>query len=141
MEESTRVPLIISVPGKKPAVCHSFAELLDLYPTLAELAGLPTTKQLEGKSFASILRGEKPAAARQTTFAYFYDRQRMIRTDRWKLIEYPQLSKHQLFDLRADPFERHDLSEHPDHAVTRTKLEAQLRSWQRIHKDPLITEG
>src|SRR5690606_21290314 len=49
-EESVRVPLIIKVPGMKPAVCHSLVELLDLYPTIAELAGLDTSPHLQGKS-------------------------------------------------------------------------------------------
>ena len=42
LDESSQVPLIISVPGKAPSVCHSLTELLDLYPTISSLCGLPT---------------------------------------------------------------------------------------------------
>ncbi|MDP6445254.1 MAG: sulfatase, partial [Pirellulaceae bacterium] len=48
-EESAKVPLIVRVPGKKPAVCHSFTELLDLYPTVAKLCGLKVPSRLQGK--------------------------------------------------------------------------------------------
>src|SRR5690606_2290114 len=54
-EESARVPLIIKVPGKQPAVCHSFVELIDLYPTVAELAGLNYSPNLQGKSLAKVI--------------------------------------------------------------------------------------
>ena len=39
-DESAMVPLIVKVPGKKPAVCHSLVELIDLYPTIAQLLSL-----------------------------------------------------------------------------------------------------
>ena len=140
-EHTIGVPMIFAGPGiPRNQSFQQQVYLRDLYPTVCELCQVPLPHDLDGRSFAPVFAN--PAAKTYPyTVGYFREFQRMIRTDRWKLIEYPQLSKHQLFDLRADPFERHDLSEHPDHAVTRTKLEAQLRSWQRIHKDPLITEG
>ncbi len=56
-EIDTRVPLIVRVPGMKRAgiPSSSLVELIDLYPTLAELAGLPPNDRLDGKSFVGIL--------------------------------------------------------------------------------------
>ncbi|MEX2025763.1 MAG: sulfatase, partial [Pirellulaceae bacterium] len=53
-DESAQVPLIICVPGKQPAVCHSFAELLDLYPTVSALCGLEVPARLQGKNIAPM---------------------------------------------------------------------------------------
>lgn len=56
-ELDTRVPLIVRAPGMKAAgqASSSLVELIDLYPTLSELAGLPISRDLEGTSFARIL--------------------------------------------------------------------------------------
>ena len=48
-EESAKVPLIIRVPGKKPAVCHSLSELIDLYPTVSPVVWLENTRQPSGE--------------------------------------------------------------------------------------------
>ena len=54
-DESSQVPLIISVPGKKPAVCRSLVELIDLYPTLAGMCGLEAQDRLQGLDIAPML--------------------------------------------------------------------------------------
>ena len=58
-DESAKVPLIISIPGKKPAVCNSFVELLDLYPTLSSLCGLPEQSRLQGKDISKMFDDHK----------------------------------------------------------------------------------
>ena len=66
-EESAMVPLIISVPGKQPAVCSSFAELLDLYPTVSSLCGLDVPERLQGRDLSHTL--DDPAhQVRDTAF-------------------------------------------------------------------------
>ncbi|MDC0285336.1 sulfatase, partial [Akkermansiaceae bacterium] len=54
-DESAAVPLIIRMPGKKPAVCHSLVELLDLYPTLSNLCGLKVPGRLQGKDISEMM--------------------------------------------------------------------------------------
>jgi len=71
-ELDTRVPLIVktpymNAPGKPTS---SLVELVDLYPTLAELAGLPVTSQLEGRSFASMLK-DPQATTRTIAFSQY----------------------------------------------------------------------
>ncbi|MDE0735210.1 MAG: sulfatase-like hydrolase/transferase, partial [Pirellulaceae bacterium] len=96
-EHTVGVPFIIAgkgIPrGRRSSAC---IYLRDMFPTTCELAKIDIPATVTAQSFASILRGEKPAISRQAAFAYFYDHQRMIRTDRWKLIFYPQLDRYQL---------------------------------------------
>ena len=55
-EESTRIPLIVAAPGVKPAVAGGLAQQIDIYPTLAEMAGLEVPEHVQGKSLLPVLR-------------------------------------------------------------------------------------
>lgn len=136
-EHTVGVPLLMRGPGvprgkRKQAQVY----LRDLYPTTCELAGVPLPPGVEARSFAPVLRGRSDRHHAQT-FGYFMDVQRMVRTDRWKLIHYPRLDRYQLFDLRKDPHERHDLSSQPARETVRNELKAALRAWQQEVRDPL----
>ncbi|NOX55920.1 MAG: sulfatase-like hydrolase/transferase [Planctomycetes bacterium] len=137
-EHTIGVPLILSGPGiPKGRRCGAQCYLRDLFPTTCELVGLPVPASVQGKSLLPILRGERKKLY-PYVFAYFRSCQRMVRTDRWKLIRYPQIDREQLFDLSADPFERHDLSGDPAHRDILSRLRTLLVSAQKEYEDPLL---
>jgi arylsulfatase A-like enzyme len=135
-EHSIGVPLVISGPGipaggRVAAQCY----LRDLYPTLCDLAKTPTPPNLDGRSLLPALNG-KPGP-HPFVVGYFTDTQRMIRTEEWKLVRYPKIGREQLFHLKNDPEELHDLIAIPEHAATAAKLRKDLNDWLRKHNDPL----
>jgi len=137
-EHTVGVPMILNGPGvPRGKRFGAQVYLRDLYPSMCELTGMPVPESVEGRSFVPVLRGHADAIHDQT-FGYFRDVQRMIRTDRWKLIHYPAIGRRQLFDLAADPLERYDLSADARHAAVLADLGARLRAAQEHCGDPLL---
>lgn len=122
-EESAKVPLIISVPGKKPAVCDSLAELLDLYPTLSSLCGLKVPENIQGKNLAPLL--DNPSL-RVRDAAFSVDprgkgnRGFLLRDDRWAYIQYKEDASAgaELYDMEKDPQQFTNLVGKPEYALT-----------------------
>jgi uncharacterized sulfatase len=114
-EESARVPLIISAPGQKTAGRASLrpVELVDLYPTLADLAGLTPPGHIEGSSLRPLI--ENPQASWE--HAAFTQVQRgdnpghSVRTERWRYTEWAFGKQGaELYDHDHDPHELHNLA-------------------------------
>ena len=132
-EESVRVPLIIKMPGEKPAVCHSFVELLDLYPTLTNLAGLESSKDLQGKNIKETL--SKPDyEVRDTAFSVSNDGNAfLLRTHKWAYIQYNEDASDgiELYDMVNDPKQFNNLADHLSYSETvnffKNKLKAKLK--------------
>ena len=111
MEESTKVPLIISAPGRRGhgQVSRSLVELVDVYPTLAELAGLKPPESLHGKSLATLLddaqREHKATAHTQLNAGKTLGR--AVRTKNFRYIRWrtPDQTAEELYDHRRDPHE------------------------------------
>jgi choline-sulfatase len=116
-ERSTRVPLIFAGPGiARGTRTTRPAELLDLYPTLVELCGLPPRTDLEGLSLVPQLTD--PDAPREQPAITSHNRGNDgIRSERWRYIRYADHSE-ELYDLRADPNEWVNLATDPQHADT-----------------------
>jgi len=113
-----RVPMIIKVPGNQPAVCNSFVELLDLYPTIAELADLEYSKHLQGKSLVKTL-DDPSFEVRDMAFSVSQGgRSFLLRNRKWAYIQYDEdaLSGIELYDMIEDPHQFTNLAENEDYA-------------------------
>lgn len=131
-ELDARTPLIIAAPGAKTAGVHTAAlvELLDLYPTLVELCGLPRPDGLEGKSLATVLedprRSVRTAALSQHPRPAYYQGAPetmgySIRTDRFRYTEWRDwqtgaVMARELYDHAADADETRNVAGWPEHA-------------------------
>ena len=135
LEESTRVPLIIHVPGKKPAVCSSFAELLDLYPTISSLCGLKVPGRLQGKDLAPVF-DDPSHTVRDAAFSV-NGKGFLLREDRWAYIEYGKGGSKgaELFDMEKDPAQFTNLAKRPAHRKTVARLKAKLKEKLRAVRD------
>lgn len=123
-EHALRSPLMIRVPGmaRPGAACAATVESVDLYPTLADLCGLPPPPGLDGRSLRPYL--DDPAApSAKPARGFWTGGQQTLRTDRWRLTVYPGLKgaggspAAELFDMRDDPHERVNVASAQPQAV------------------------
>jgi uncharacterized sulfatase len=132
-EESTRAPLIIAAPGMKAngEACRRVVELLDLYPTLAGLAGLPAPAGLDGQDLRPLL--VDPRAAWKEAAGTVVKRGsvlgRSVRTERWRYTEWNDGRQGtELYDHENDPGEFTNLARDPRLAETVSDLKRLLHT-------------
>ncbi|TMU50636.1 sulfatase [Flagellimonas algicola] len=128
-EESAKVPLIIKVPGKEPAVCNSFVELLDLYPTISELAALPFSEHIQGKSLIKTL-DDPEHKVRDMAFSVTQNGETfLLRTDKWAYIQYGEDASLgiELFDMQQDPGQYTNLATLPEYQENVSYFQEKLK--------------
>lgn len=125
-EESAQVPLIVCMPGKKPAVCHSFVELLDLFPTVASLCSLKVPTRLQGKDVSRML-DEPGHQVRDAAFCV-NGKGFLLRDDRWAFMQYAEDASKgiELYDMHNDPKQYTNLARDPQHHEAVTAFRAKL---------------
>lgn len=141
-ENSARVPVIVAAPGQKTQGQGSArtVELLDLYPTLADLCGLTPLHKLAGQSLRPLLDDPKAAwdkpAFTQVWRGSFSGHS--VRTERWRYTEWADGTRGvQLYDYRTDPDEKHNLAGDPQHAQTMAELKALVqKNWATTYRPP-----
>ncbi|MEK6481480.1 sulfatase [Catalinimonas sp. 4WD22] len=120
-ERSTHVPLIFAGPGVTAGTKSSQpAELLDMYPTLVELAGLPEKDEIEGLSLKPQLE-DADAVRERPAMTTHNPGNHTVRTERWRYIRYADGSE-ELYDHRQDKEEWANLADNPEYADIKTEL-------------------
>ncbi len=128
LDESSQVPLIISVPGRKPAVCNSLVELLDLYPTLSALCGLPAQERLQGKDISKML-DDPSHVVRDAAFSVAPMRKGfLLREDNWSYIQYGENAQNgiELYDIQKDPGQFTNLARKEDFQPIVTEFQQKM---------------
>lgn len=138
-EESAKCPLIISAPGLKKAgqLCRRTVELVDIYPTLAELTGLTPPPGLEGFSLSPLLK--KPSAKwnhpAYTQVQRGQNPGHSVRTEKWRYTEWKfGETGAELYNEVTDPEELKNLASDPEYAGVVKEMKALLKF---VHPNPV----
>jgi iduronate 2-sulfatase len=144
---AARVPLIILAPGvtKPGATCARPIEMLDFYPTLAELAGLPAPEKIDGQSIVPLLKDPQSPRDRPAFSVLRRGNKwgKAVYTQRYRYAEYANDASAgaELYDLESDPHEYYNLVKDPAHAKTVAELKKLLYSTVNLKDQAPTTEG
>lgn len=138
-EESMRVPLLVYGPAmiEQGATVDEVVQNIDIAPTVLELSGLEPPNNMDGKSFAAMLKGQSMAWKDTIFYEYFWERpfpqtptMHAIRTKRYKYIRYYGVwDINELYDLQNDPEEANNLIRNPEYQELSKKLNDELFDW------------
>lgn len=139
-DHSVRVPFFLKGPDiKAGSSSDASIYLQDAMATSLDLAGATATDHVAFRSLMPIVRGESKTQY-DSIYGGYLQLQRMVTQDHWKLILYPQANVHRLYDLKTDPNEMQDLSNHPEHQKRVQELFAEFQRLQTVTNDPLAIE-
>jgi arylsulfatase A-like enzyme len=138
-ENSVKVPLIFSHPGRLPqgAVTDVLASGYDFAPSLLDYLGLSWPGEgLPGRSFVPALMGHGDGGHEHVVVHTEYGPTRMVRTREWKYVHRYPYGPHDLYHLTEDPDERVNLAEDPAYAGTVREMRERLGEWFHRYADP-----
>jgi arylsulfatase A-like enzyme len=121
-EEATHNVLMVVAPGvtKPGSRCDRTVSLMDVYPTLVDLCGLPARQELEGVSLRPLLADPKAKWERPAVTTYFRNNH-SVRSEEWRYIRYED-GKEELYDHKQDPLEWKNLAADPKLSAVKEKL-------------------
>ena len=133
LEESLKMPLIVRYPKeiKAGSVNTRLGINIDFGPTMLDYAGIAIPSVMQGVSLRPLLQGNTPADWRTSIFYAYYNRSPKhwgIRTDRYKLIRFPDTEVVEFYDLQEDPQEMYNRGSEPGYRKQIATTQKQLNS-------------
>ena len=145
-DESLRTPFLIRYPGKiKPGIkINNLVSNVDWAPTVLDIAGIKTPGEMQGESFLPLLKGDKAANWRKEVYYHYYEYPEPhhvsphfgLRTSDYLLIRfYKGVESWELFDLKKDPGELHNVYNDPKYQKTIADLKERLKQQMLKYDD------
>jgi N-acetylglucosamine-6-sulfatase len=134
-EESLRIPMLLRYPrlAKAGSTIEKMVLNIDLAPTLLDLAAERVPPNMQGRSWRPLLQGKADGWRTSFLYEYWLDLKPTIpdmvgvRTDEWKLVRYPNIRDlDEMYDLKSDPYELHNLAQNTKYAAKATELSTEL---------------
>jgi N-acetylglucosamine-6-sulfatase len=135
-EESMRVPMLVYAPGyiKPDSTVTQVVRNIDIAPTVLELTGATTTREMDGRSALAALRGEPVKWDAEVVYEYYWEyafphtpTTLALRDDRYKFIYYPGVwDLQEFYDLQADPKEQVNLIDAAEHQARIVRMRGRL---------------
>jgi arylsulfatase A-like enzyme len=148
-DASVRIPGIFSLPGiiEAGSRTDSIVSMVDLFPTICSLAGIPVPRSVEGTDMSQVILGEKmedePESAFLMNFSKYFDwfqngaEWRGVRTKTHMYAERLN-GKRELFELEADPWQVNNIVNMPDMNEVLAQMQLLLRNHQAQRHDELV---
>jgi len=151
-DSSYRIPLIIHVPGQKPALINEMTESVDLAPTILDWLGGDIPLDWNGRSLLPYVNNQKSELPPKDYVVFDFDFRdgtsfvadkklapeecnlSVIRTEKWKYVHFPSLPS-LLFSMEKDPYETNNLAELPEYQSIKNELLSKLLSHRMIHQE------
>ena len=146
-EESFRTPLLMRLPGGRKGDVDEMVQNIDYAPTFLQLAGVPVPDDIQGVSLLPLLQGQHPRHWRKGLYYHFYEypaehavkRHYGVRDKRYKLIHYyNDIDVWELYDLKKDPTEMHNIYGQPGTERTTRRLMSLLHDLEVEYDAPFV---
>ena len=151
-EESLNTPLLMHLPKgyQRKGEIQEMVQNIDYAPTFLQMAGAKIPSDIQGMSLVPLLKGEKTIGKwRDAIYYHFYEfpaehmvkRHYGVRTNRYKLIHfYNDIDSWELYDLKTDPGEMHNVYNDASYAKVRKQMHQKLTQLQKLYDDPIESQ-